>query len=203
MEQPVQLVLDNLYELKKAHQRLIAGKTPTAQGEKDADRALGHVLKSLEDSRLDELYRRVIVPAQPRDLNAAQIAAAAVSATRLLARETAAVRDLRVRSADVRRAIAGLQKEPKRATKPVAELAELGQTLETLHQAAKVRLEKARKETRKSKKESKKQLWRGIWSAIFGVGLIVANTRLPAAAAVSYSVGLSALHQAGRDLSED
>ena len=202
MAQAVETVLKNLYDLKKAHRRLLRGSTPSDQGEKEVDRALQRVLQALEDERVQELYRQVIVPAQPKESTVVQVAAAADPESSLFPVETLAVRDLHARPSDIRRAASGLQDQPEQAAESIPETSELGRTLETLHQAAKSGLKQARRKNRKAKKEKKRQLWRGIWSAIFGVGLIIANTRLPAAAAVSYSIGLSALHQAGRDLSE-
>jgi len=71
--------------------------------------------------------------------------------------------------------------------------------LDSLHNSYLAAILQTRALRRREKKRRKRNIAQGLVSGIFGVGVILANTRFPALAAISYGLGGAAIHQAIRD----
>jgi hypothetical protein len=159
-------------------------------------------LAFLEDPEIARALTELIPPARDRLLNAPGEFDIELHARRseLIEIETKVTRGLGATESDITRMYLSYQHTREgRETFP-EEIDALKRRLVAVHTSTKLEITASRELSRKEKKARKRKIGQGIASAIFGTGVIVADTQMPLLFAFSYGLGGGALHQAIRDI---
>jgi hypothetical protein len=198
----IDLFLLRLRDLAKAHERLARGVPDVKSAEAVADNALKAVLKLLEDPEIDDLLNEFISAARNRLIEAPGDFDHELETRRseLVRAEASVMQRVGARKRDIEYLYVRYRDVQQFREKFPSDAAALRQCIVDLHQSTKVQLTESRTLARKEKKTRKRKLAQGITSAIFGTGVIAADTQLPLLFAFSYALGGSALHQALRDI---
>ena len=114
--------------------------------------------------------------------------------------ETTITRRLGARQKDIERLYRAYESGYQRRHEFPDGIEAMKQRLVAVHEATKLHLAAARKMSRKDKKKRKRKLGEGLASAVFGTGIIAADSQLPPLFVFSYGLGGGALHQALRDI---
>jgi hypothetical protein len=197
MDREIRETLRQLRQVNKNYQQWLRG----AATEADVDRSVAGAMAQLKRKPVASQVKALMERHQPEWQEPDKMTRVIREAKPMMvASEARIARDLRVRHRDLLRAMTHLEREPEVAKQAKPDVKGLEKELDRLLKTAKEEGIKARALPRREKKERKRDLAKGIWSAVFGVGIIVADTQLPPLAAASYGVGLAALNQAGRDI---
>ncbi len=202
MTNNIDLFLLRLRDLAKAHDRLSRAVPDIKSAEEVADNALKEVLKLLEDPEINDLLNELIPGARSRLIEAPSDFDHELETRRpeLVRAEVPVMQRAGARKRDIEHLYVQYRDVQQYREKFPSDAAALRQSLIDLHKSTKVQLSKSRSLDRKEKKKRKRKLAQGIASAIFGTGVIAADTQLPLLFAFSYGLGGGALHQALRDI---
>ncbi len=202
MTNNIDLILLRLRDLAKAHDRLSRGVPDIKSAEAVADNALKEVLKLLENPEITDLLNELIPEARNRLIGAPSAFDHELEARRpeLVRVEAAVMQRVGARKRDIEYLYVQYRDVQQYREQFPSDSAALRQSIFDLHESTKAQLSESRNLDRKKKKKRKRKLGQGIASAIFGTGIIAADTQLPLLFAFSYGLGGSALHQALRDI---
>jgi hypothetical protein len=197
----INLFLLRLRDLIKAYDRLARAVPNVRSAEAVFDNALTEVLSLLEDPEINDLLSELIRAARNRLIAAPSDFDHEIEARKQeFVREEASVMEkASIRKRDIEH-LYGIYREVKQyREKFPADTSDLKKGIVDLHESTKAKLTESRALNRKEKKKRKRKLAQGITSAIFGIGLIAADTLLPQMSDFSYGLGAGALLQALRD----
>ena len=202
MPADLNLLMVRLRELGKAHARLSRAIPDPARAIAAADVALQRVLTLLDDPKIAGPLGELMTEARDRLVGPPSDVHVEFKQRRseLIKIETTITRRLGARQEVIERLYRTYESGYQRRHEFPDGIQAMKQRLVAVHEAAKLHMAAARKMSRKDKKQRKRKLGQGITSAIFGTGIIVADSQLPALFVFSYGLGGGALHQALRDI---
>ena len=202
MPDNIDLFLLRLRDLTKAHDRLSRGVPNIKSAEAVSDNALKEVLELLDSPEITEGLNELIPGARDRLIGAPRDFDHELEARRpeLVHVEAAIVQRAGARKRDIEYFYNLYRDVQQDREQFLTDSTDLGQSIIDLHESTKMQLADSRRISRKEKKKRKRKLGQGIASAIFGAGIIAADTQFPLLFAFSYGLGGGALHQALRDI---
>lgn len=202
MSADLNLLMVRLRELARAHERLSKAVPDPATAIAVADTAFERVMMLLDDPDVATPLADLIPPARERVVTATDDFRAEFKERRseLIEIETTIMRRLGATQEDIERFYAAYERVHREPHKLPEGVDAIKQRLLEVHECTKREMAASRNLSRKEKKRRKRKLGQGITSAIFGTGVIVADTQLPVLFAFSYGLGGGALHQALRDI---
>ncbi len=202
MPQKLDLLFNRLRDLAKAYDRLSRAVPDPSTAERDADTALERVNALLGDPEIAKVMGELIRAGHHRVLSAPEEFDADLRAKRseIIEIETKIMRRIGAKEVDISRLYLSYERSRSYRDQFPAEVDDLKQKLTEIHNATKEHISQSRELSRKEKKKRKRKIGQGVASAIFGTGVIVADTQLPLLFAFSYGLGGGALHQALRDI---
>ena len=202
MAADLNLLMVRLRELGRAHERLSRAVPDPVRAIVRADRALQRVLTLLDDPNIAGPLGDLIADARDRVEGPPQDFHAEFKGRRaeLIKIETTITRRLGARQKDIERLYRAYESGYQRRHESPDGIEAMKQRLVAVHEATKLHLAAARKMSRKDKKKRKRKLGVGLASAVFGTGIIAADSQLPPLFVFSYGLGGGALHQALRDI---
>ena len=196
------ILLNALRELGRAHDRLSRAVPDSETAVAAADMALANVIALLDDPDVAGPLMELISGARERVVGPSEDFPLALRERRseLVPIEAKVTRRLGTTEDDIQRMYAEFERSLERRQVFSGGIDEIKQQLIKVHESTKAQVAVSRNMGRKEKKKRKRKLGQGIASAIFGTGVIAANSQLPPLFAFSYGLGGSALHQALRDI---
>ena len=202
MAADLNLLMVRLRELGRAHQRLSRAVPDPARAITTADNALQRVLTLLDDPTIAGPLGELISGARDRVVGPAHDFHAEFKERRseLIKIETTITRRLGAKQEDIERLYRAYESGYERRHEFPDGIEAMKQRLVAVHEATKLHMAAARKMSRKDKKKRKRKLGQGVASAVFGTGIIAADSQLPPLFVFSYGLGGGALHQALRDI---
>ena len=202
MAADLDLLLVRLRELARAHDRLSRAVPDPATAAAVADAALSRVITLLDDPDVARPLVELIPAARERVLGASDEFHVEFRERRseVLAIETNVTRRLGTTEDDIQRMYVSYERTREKRQAFPQGIEEIKRQLIEVHESTKAQIVVSRNLGRKEKKKRKRKLGQGVASAIFGTGVIVADSQLPVLFAFSYGLGGSALHQALRDI---
>jgi len=202
MAADLNLLMVRLRELGRAHERLSRAVPDPVRAIARADHALLRVLTLLDDPNIAGPLGDLIADARDRVEGPPQDFHAEFKERRaeLIKIETTITRRLGARQKDIERLYRAYESGYQRRHEFPDGIEAMKQRLVAVHEATKLHLAAARKMSRKDKKKRKRKLGEGLASAVFGTGIIAADSQLPPLFVFSYGLGGGALHQALRDI---
>jgi hypothetical protein len=202
MAADLDLLLVRLRELARAHQRLSRAVPDPATAAVAADAALLRVITLLDDPDVAGPLSELIPPARERVLGAADEFHAEFKERRseVVAVEAKVTRRLGTTEEDIQRMYLSYDRARERRQAFPEGIEGIKRQLIEVHESTKLQIVVTRNMSRKEKKKRKRKIGQGIASAIFGTGVIAADTQMPVLFAFSYGLGGAALHQALRDI---
>ena len=201
-ESPDVALMVRLRELARAHERLSRAVPNPAAAIATADAALERVMTLLDDPKVAGPLAELIPAARERAGGAAGDFRAEFGQrqSELVKIEATVARRLGITEEDIRRLYRVYERAYERRHQFPDGIDAIKRRLREVHESTKRGMAASRSMSRKEKKKRKRKLGQGVASALFGTGVIVANTQLPVLFAFSYGLGGGALHQALRDI---
>jgi len=195
-------LLNSLRDLARAHDRLSRAVPDPETAVAAVDAALANVVTLLDDPGVAGPLMELIAGARERAGGASGGSPLAFAERRpeLVAIEAKLTRRLGTTEDDLHRMYAAFERSRERLEVFSGGIDDIKQQLIKVHESTKAQVADSRNMSRKEKKKRKRKLGQGIASAIFGTGVIAADSQLPLLFAFSYGLGGSALHQALRDI---
>ena len=202
MAADLNVLMDRLRELARAHDRLSRAVPDPPTAIAAADAALHRVMTLLDDPNIAGPLGELIPGAHDRVVGAADAFHAEFKERRseLIKIEATVTRRLGTTQEDIEHLYLAYERAYERRHEFPEGIDALKQRLVEVHESTKLEIATSRNMSRKDKKKRKRKLGQGIASAIFGTGVIAADTQMPLLFAFSYGLGGAALHQAFRDI---
>jgi len=202
MADDLNLLMVRLRELARAHERVSRAAPDPPSAAAAADAALQRVLTLLDEPAIADPLQQLMPAARKRVVDAADDFHDEFEERRAELIEIVATvtRGLGMTKEDIESLYVGYQRAVKDGAEFPEGLEAIKEQLVRVHESTKREVVATRLLSRKDKKRRKRKLGQGVASAIFGTGVIVADTQLPVLFAFSYGLGGAALHQAVRDI---